>query len=102
MAIVDKKTFQIPEGKELKDARVVCDRHGDITKSALFFSYTTTGKNGENQKHNCIYCIPCLNEYLESLQKEGKLGTIALVPIIGDKSTEVKDDEKPVETDTAK
>ena len=98
MAIKEKKdlnSFTIPEGKRLKDFKIFCKKHGDITKSASFFNYTTTA-DGKKSVHRAVFCIPCICEYLVKLQSEGQLAEIAAVPIIEDipeGETEVADEE---------
>lgn len=86
MAIKEKKdlsSFTIPEGKRLKDFKIYCKKHGEITKSASFFNYTTTAE-GKKSVHRAVFCIPCICEYLVKLQSEGELAEIAAVPIIED------------------
>lgn len=95
MAFKERQTFEIPEGKELKDFKIYCSKHGIINDAAVAFSYSTTNdKTGIIEKRNCIYCIACLNEYLAKLQDKGELGLIGAVPILGDKAkTEEKKED---------
>ena len=103
MAIKEKKdlnSFTIPEGKRLKDFKIYCKKHGDITKSASFFNYTTTSE-GKKTVHRAVFCIPCICEYLVKLQSEGQLAEIAAVPIIEDipkGEKEIKDEALNEET----
>lgn len=94
----NKKEMEIPEGQEIKDVRVVCKKHGDITNSVLMISYTTEdNETGKKTDVQCGYCIPCLNEYLLSLEKEGKISSTSFVPIYGpkdEKKDEVKEEPK--------
>ena len=69
---------------EIKDARVICAKHGDITKSALYFSYKSKTKDGKIEAHNCVFCIPCIAEYLEKLQKAGELADLKMIPVLED------------------
>lgn len=69
---------------KIKDARVICAKHGDITKSALYFSYKSKTKDGKIEAHNCVFCIPCIAEYLEKLQKAGELADLKMVPVLED------------------
>ena len=88
-----EKPYEIPEGKVLKDVKVYCKKHGDITKSASFFSYETKKPDGTIDQKKAIFCIPCICEYLTELQKEGKLAEHALVPIYED-APEKKEESK--------
>lgn len=99
------KTFVIPEGKELANARVLCEHHGDITDSAFFFSYQTKTKEGKTVSHNNVFCIPCISEYLEKLQTNGELGKIVIQPILRDiakaeESTDAAKADEPVDEST--
>lgn len=69
---------------KIKDARVICAKHGDITKSALYFSYKSKTKDGKIEAHNCVFCIPCIAEYLEKLQKAGELADLKMIPVLED------------------
>ena len=75
----------------MKDFKIYCKKHGDITKSASFFNYTTTSE-GKKTVHRAVFCIPCICEYLVKLQSEGQLEEIAAVPIIED----IPEDEKEI------
>lgn len=117
MAIKEKKKaeevsneIEIPEGKEIKDIKITCPKHGDITKSTYLFTYDIT-VDDHVETFQCGYCIPCINEYLMKLQEEGKIEKIVLSPVIGDiekkkdNKTEVEDakvvEEKKEEKDEA-
>lgn len=100
-----EKPYEIPEGKVLKDVKVYCKKHGDITKSASFFSYETKKPDGTVDQKRAIFCIPCICEYLTELQKEGKLAEHALVPIYEDEkkedsATEESKENHPTEEST--
>lgn len=91
------KEFTIPEGQEIKSARVVCKKHGDITDSVLMVSYTTTDKEtNKNIKYQCGYCIPCLNEYLMKLEKAGEISSIGFIPVLGPKDELKKEGSEEV------
>lgn len=88
------QTFNIPEGQEIKDIRVICKKHGDVTDSTLMLSYSINDKEtGKKTNYQCGYCIPCLNEYLMKLEKEGELAGIGFAPVLGPKTEEKTDDE---------
>lgn len=80
---VDNNSFVIPEGKKLKEMKIFCKKHGDITKCSSYFNYTTNTE-GETSVHRAIFCIPCICEYLVKLQSQGELAELAAVPIIED------------------
>lgn len=75
--------INIPKGKVLKDFRFYCKKHGDITDATLAFTANYIKPNGEHIKNPNVFCIACLNEYFESLQKQGILQPVAIVPIVG-------------------
>ena len=58
-----------------KPVKLVCPKHGDVTTSALYMTF----KNGENKVDQFLYCLPCLNEVLLSLQKEGAIQQIQVI-----------------------
>lgn len=62
---------------------IQCDRHGDITKGALYLHYTTEKEDGQKEEHHYVYCVKCLNEYLAKLQAAGEFGKVTFVPIMG-------------------
>lgn len=76
-------TITVPKGKVLKDFRFFCKKHGDITDATLAFNANYTNPNGEHIKNPNVYCLACLNEYLEKLQTEGVLEKVAIVPVVG-------------------
>ena len=76
-------TIKIPEGKVLKDFRFFCKKHGDITEASLVFTANYITPDGKQVHNPNVYCIACLNEYLESLQKEGLFPPVAIVPVVG-------------------
>lgn len=92
-----KNTVEIPEGKELKSVRVVCEKHGDVTNACAFFSYETKNAAGKLVKENAAYCIPCINEYLHKLQAAGEIGKLSLVPIVADKEHPDGNENIPVD-----
>jgi len=49
-----------------------CPKHGDITATALFLNF----KGDDGKPKQFLYCLPCLNEVLLSLQKEGAIQTV--------------------------
>lgn len=77
----------VPDGKELKSFKLYCSKHGDITESAIAMPVTYTDITGIKHNEKNIYCIACLNEFLTKLQESGEIGKIAVVPIVGDKSS---------------
>lgn len=86
----------VPKGKVLKDFRFICKKHGDITNASIALKTDYTKPSGEHIISPNIYCIACLNEYLEQLQKDGYFPPVAIVPIVG-RADEVKE-EKKIET----
>ena len=89
MAIVDKlkasNGIQVPEGKVLSSAKIICKKHGEITDKSFFLSYITN-EDDKQIKHNHIYCTACICELLESLKKDGKMAEVGVIPVFTDKS----------------
>lgn len=66
----------------VKGFRVVCEKHGDVTGASCYFDYKVLDKeNNKSKNYQSIYCIPCLNEYLMSLQEEGKIPKVMLYEV---------------------
>lgn len=79
-------TITIPDGQELKELKVYCEKHGDVTKASVYINYSI-GDKAAKKEIECknIYCLACLNDLLTKFQQNGEIGKIALVPVIGDK-----------------
>jgi len=58
-----------------KPVKLMCPKHGDVTTSALYMTF----KNGESKVDQFLYCLPCLNEVLLSLQKEGAIQQLQVI-----------------------
>ena len=76
----------------LKDFQYVCKKHGSLgyaskENSVIAFRSEYIDLKGEHHKNPNIYCVACLNEYLEKLQKQGYLAPVAIVPLYGDPDT---------------
>ena len=98
MAIVNKSTekvkeFKIPEGMRLKDTKLFCKKHGEITDKSFFLSYilqpSADSEDKRPKKRNHVFCTACLCEYLESLKESGVLAEIGIVPVF----EKIKEDE---------
>ena len=82
--------------KMITGYKAICKKHGDITNAAYYFDYKIVNhETGKEEVYKSIYCIPCINEYLMSLQKEGKIPEIALVAM--EASDEKKEDTEDKE-----
>jgi hypothetical protein len=51
--------------------QLICPKHGDVTTTALLLNFQQGDK-----PQQFIYCLPCLNEVLLALQKEGAIQTL--------------------------
>lgn len=51
--------------------QLICPKHGDVTTTALLLNFQQGDKPMQ-----FIYCLPCLNEVLLALQKEGAIQTL--------------------------
>ena len=85
----EQVVISIPRGKVLKDFQYICKKHGNLgyasgENSVIAFRADYINSKGEHCKNPNVYCLACLNEYLEKLQKEGHLAPVAIVPITGD------------------
>lgn len=75
----------IPEGKELKSFKLYCSKHGDITDASIALPITYKDISGKEVSEKNVYCMACLNDLLKQFQKNGDIGKIAIVPIVGKK-----------------
>ncbi len=57
-----------------KKVTLICPKHGDVTPTALFMSFKDEADATKTKQF--LYCLPCLNEILLSLQKEGAIQTL--------------------------
>lgn len=80
-------TITVPDGKELKSIRVFCSKHGDVSDACIGVQTTSQKITGEKTIKPNIYCIECLNDLLESFQKDGLIGKIALIPVVESKKS---------------
>jgi len=79
---IEGATEEKKEAGEIVGAKILCDRHGDITKGSLYLHYGTVNeKTGKVEECHFIYCVKCLNEYLANLQKQGIVGKTSVLPI---------------------
>ena len=53
---------------------LTCPKHGDVTKFALFMNFPDEADPTKTKQF--LYCLPCLNEVLLSLQKEKAIQTL--------------------------
>ncbi len=62
------------EQPKQKPVRLTCPKHGDVTTSALYMTFNNPTADATGKKvDQFLYCLPCLNEVLLSLQKEGAI-----------------------------
>lgn len=90
---MEKKSIgviNVPKGKVLKDFRFFCPKHGDITNASIAIKSDYIKPDGTQVISPNVFCIACLNEYLEKLQQEGFFPTIAVVPVIGENEEDGK------------
>jgi len=95
MAFKERKLIEIPEGKEIKEYRLICKKHGDVSEGTVAFEYNETDKDDKVTVKRAVYCLACINEFLQSLQKEGKLSTIGVLPVLVDKNSNEDKKEEP-------
>jgi hypothetical protein len=86
------KTEAAPQQK----VRLTCPKHGDVTQTALLLNFP----NGEKPMQ-FIYCLPCLNEVLLALQKEGAVQTLKVDVLNPDGTVAVPPEPAPDPTLTA-
>lgn len=90
-----KTIITIPRGKVLKDFNFFCKKHGNLggckSNPAVIISKINyvdpTGVRREKQE---AFCMACLAEYLETLQKQGFLSKVAIVPVVADAEEKTK------------
>lgn len=91
-----KTVITIPKGKVLKDFNFFCKKHGNLGSCAsnpavLVSRIDYVDLTGAKQEKQEAFCMACLAEYLESLQKQGFLSQVAIVPIVANAEEEKKD-----------
>ena len=91
-----KTVITIPKGKVLKDFNFFCKKHGNLGRCAnnpavLVSRINYVDPTGVKQEKQEAFCMACLAEYLESLQKQGFLSPVAIVPIVANAEEEKKD-----------
>lgn len=82
-----KTIITIPKGKVLKDFSFFCKKHGNLgscsnNPAVLVSRINYTDPTGVKREKQEAFCMACLAEYLESLQKQGFLSQVAIVPIV--------------------
>lgn len=82
-----KTIITIPKGKVLKDFSFFCKKHGNLGSCAnnpavLVSRINYVDPTGVKREKQEAFCMACLAEYLESLQKQGILSQVAIVPIV--------------------
>ncbi len=91
-----KTIITIPKGKVLKDFNFFCKKHGNLGSCAnnpavLVSRISYVDPTGVKREKQEAFCMACLAEYLESLQKQGFLSQVAIVPIVANAEEEKKD-----------
>jgi hypothetical protein len=82
-----KTIITIPKGKVLKDFNFFCKKHGNLggctsNPAVIVSKINYVDPTGVKQEKQEAFCMACLAEYLESLQKRGFLSPVAIVPIV--------------------
>lgn len=76
------KTVEIKKDEQVVTGAVVCPTHGLLPNELVqVFNYVKKDKDGVMTVENNYYCMACLDEYYQKLQKEGKLQKVIIVPI---------------------
>lgn len=59
-------------GKEVKNIRIMCSKHGDISEGSIYLNYATILENNRKTvvNNNNLICMSCLNDYYMQAQKE--------------------------------
>lgn len=70
----NEKEPMVLNGKEVKNIRIRCSKHGDISQGSIYLRYTTIMENDKKTivNNNNLMCMCCLNELYMELQKEPK------------------------------
>jgi hypothetical protein len=89
--VIDNK---VPEGMKLAAIKATCPKHGDVTAATLFTTYTTIDLEGKAVQHQNMFCIQCISEYLQKLQKAGEIQTLELKRIYA-KEDEISEEKTP-------
>ena len=91
-----KTIITIPKGKVLKDFNFFCKKHGNLggctsNPAVIVSKINYVDPTGVKQEKQEAFCMACLAEYLEGLQKRGFLSPVAIVPIVANAEEEKKD-----------
>jgi len=102
-----KTIITIPKGKVLKDFNFFCKKHGNLgccsnNPAVLVSRINYVDPTGVKQEKSEAFCMACLAEYLEGLQKRGFLSQVAIVPIVANaEETKKAPDTHPATSDDA-
>lgn len=72
-AVVETEEPKTLNGKKVKDIKVHCSKHGDISQGSIYLRYTTVSeKEGKRiiTNNNNLICTCCLNEMYTRFQNE--------------------------------
>lgn len=94
----EKKEPMILDGKEVKNIRIRCSKHGDISQGSIYLRYTTIMENDKKTivNNNNLMCMCCLNELYMELQKEPKLNKTVTYKKNADGSLVLDDNGDPI------
>ena len=71
---------KIPEGTEVIGEKVLCSKHGDVTRSLTTFKYLKVEENEKHEKsiqpYTAVFCTQCICDRLFDLQEQGKIGSL--------------------------
>ena len=71
---------KIPEGTEVIGEKVLCSKHGDVTRSLTTFKYLKVEENEKHEKsiqpYTAVFCTQCICDLLFDLQEQGKIGSL--------------------------
>lgn len=75
----EKTMDEMPDtinGRKVKDLKIICSKHGDISNGSFFSRYTSYKFDPKNPDkriavdNNNIFCIECLNDMYQYFQKQ--------------------------------
>lgn len=88
------KKFTIPKGMYVKDQRVFCSKHGEITEAYKPYTFVETEPDGTEKQVGALLCLRCFADWIVAQQKDGTFGKIAIQPILAPIEEQDKADVK--------
>lgn len=74
----NEQKFKEFQEKLASNIKFICSEHGDVTESSMAIGYKQKDEDGKEQVVRHIYCNVCLDNLLQSLVADKKLGEVKI------------------------